>query len=65
MRHVLEEYEFEGSLAEQKTLVYSLVKMSKKLVNALYKKCFSFSIVKQKSKPQPESLASIIDWSGS
>ena len=53
LRHVLEDYEFEGSLAEQKAVVYSLVKMSKKLVNVLYKKCFNFTLVKHKNPPQP------------
>jgi hypothetical protein len=37
--------------------------MSKKLVNVLYKKSFNFTLVKQKSPPQPESLASIINFS--
>lgn len=46
LRHVLEDYEFEGSIAEQKAIVLSLVKMSKKLVNVVYKKCFNFTMVK-------------------
>ena len=46
LRHVLEDYEFEGSIAEQKAVVYSLVKMSKKLINIIYKKCFNFTLVK-------------------
>ena len=37
--------------------------MSKKLVNVLYKKCFKFTVVKKKNKPQPSSIASILDWS--
>ena len=49
----MEDYEFEGSLAEQKAVVYSLVKMSKQLINVLYKKCFNFTLVKHKNPPQP------------
>ena len=49
MRHVLEDYDFEGSLAEQKAAVFAMVKMSKKLVNALYKKSFAFTLVKSKN----------------
>ena len=47
----MEDYEFEGSIAEQKAVVYSLVKMSKKLINIIYKKCFNFTLVKQKTPP--------------
>jgi len=42
----VEEYEFEGTLSEQKAIIFSLVKMSKKTINILYKKCFNFTVVK-------------------
>lgn len=42
----MEEYEFEGTLSEQKAIIFSLVKMSKKNINILYKKCFNFTVVK-------------------
>lgn len=63
LRHELEDYDFEGSLAEQKAIVFSLVKMSKKLIGILYKKCFNFTIVKQKNPPHPTDFASLVDFS--
>jgi hypothetical protein len=60
----MEEYEFEGTLSEQKALVFSLIKMSKKFINIIYKKCFNFTEVRQKNKPQNmNSFASIITFS--
>lgn len=61
----MEDYYFEGSLAEQKALVFSLIKMSKKLINVLYKKCFAITLVKHKNPPQPTSLSSFINFSSS
>ena len=46
LRTQLEEYEFVGTLSEQKAIICSLVKMSKKIINILYKKCFNFTVVK-------------------
>ena len=44
--------------------MFSLVKMSKKLVHVIYKKSFSFTEVRQKNKPQNmNSLASILNFS--
>lgn len=60
---MLEDYSFEGSRCEQQTVVFALVKMCKKLVGALYKKSFAFALVKTKPRLQPQSLASIIDFS--
>ena len=63
LRHTLEDYYFEGSLAEQKALIFSLVKMSKKLITVLYKKSFAFTLVKQKNPPpEPSNIASIITF---
>ena len=60
----MEEYEFEGTLSEQKAIIYSLVKMSKKTINILYKKCFNFTVVKQKKAPAAiGSLANLINFS--
>ena len=37
--------------------------MCKKLVNVLYKKCFGFTLVRQKNPPTQPSLASIMNFS--
>ena len=53
LRTQLEEYTFEGRNAEQKALVFAIIKLCKKIINILYTKCATFSIVRQKNPANP------------
>lgn len=53
-------------MSEQRALIYALTKMTRKAINVLYKKCFAFTVVKQKTAPaDSNSLASMINFSSS
>jgi len=48
LRHELEDFDFEGRLQEQRALCSSIISLSRKIINTLYKKMVGITIVKHK-----------------
>jgi hypothetical protein len=47
LKHDVESHQFHGFETEQFTLVYSIIKLSKKIIQTLYKKCQNVTTYKQ------------------
>lgn len=48
LRHELEDFDFEGRLQEQRALCSSIISMSRKIIQTLYKKMVGLTMVKHK-----------------
>jgi hypothetical protein len=65
LKHELESHQFQGLLTEQWSLIYSIVKLTKKSIHTLYKKCANVIMTKSTSSasaPQASILYSTLGF---
>ena len=46
LKNEMENYQFQGLLTEQQSLIFSIIKLTKKNIQTLYKKCQNFTMTK-------------------
>lgn len=57
LKHELETHQFQGLLTEQQSIIFSIIKLTKKSIHTLYKKCSQVVMAKSQTNQQTLGLA--------